>query len=461
MNKKPLVAGLLAFTLLQSCFKEEPIDENLAPSDFSVEAVSTTEQIALNWSEAIDPEGKTISYEVEQDGAIVALNLSTTTFVLLNLESDREYEITVTAIDADGMRTEVNKQIRTDIFLVPSEFQIEQSGNTVNTITISWNASTAEDNSEIVYDILLDDELLASDITDLEYTFEGLGGATWYTAKVLAKTRNDTALIRTLEVNTDGNTVVFGEANHPMGVPITEANYGIIEIPVDVRDLLNQNPSAALEEILFNFTIEGSVNERDYVLLTPSPLVIDKGATTGMIRISIIADEFQEFTNEALIVTPGIIQNAQYSSSPEPDTSISDPTFILDGRGDLLSDEVPDAYAVDISWSHPEAYISASLYQEKSGSFSRVALYDSGMHPQSFELATSRSDGNYYLEIERNDNVMEVVEVYIYVIAPDDPDTNFKTFTVIKNLLLDTSSTSKIVLDITIEGGVYSFTQRN
>ena len=462
-TKKLVTAALFALLLLQSCFKDEEIVENLAPSDFNLEAAITTDQIDLIWSDATDPEEKQITYEVKKDGIIVAIRLSKTTFQLTDLEPDTEYQITVTAIDDDGMRTEVQKQIRTDVYITPSDFQVVQSGKTVNTITISWDASTAEDDSAITYDIYLNDELLASGITQLDYTFEGLEGATRHTATVLAKTRNETVLIRTLQVSTDGNTVVFGEANHPTGIPIAEAEYGIIEIPVLVRDFLNENPSEALDEILFGFTIEGTVNERDYELLTPSPLVIAKGATMGTIRISIVADDFQEYTNESLIIAPGTVENAEYSSSPEPGVVIPNPTFSIDGIGNLLSDEVPDAYAVDISWSNSDAYISATLYKEtkSTGTFSSVDIFDSGMHPQAFELATSRSDGKYYLEIERNDNIMEAVEVNIYVTAPDDPDENFKTLTAIENLILETSSSNMIVLDFVIENGVYSFTQRN
>jgi hypothetical protein len=433
--KKTLLSAVLCISLLsQSCYKEKNIIPNLAPSDFSVEATPSPDRIELNWTEAMDPEETQVTYDIRINGILVARNLNAFTYAFENLEFDTEYLFNVIARDENGIPNQVNVEVRTDAAPIPSEFEPVQSGKTAHNITVSWNAPTAGDGSEIVYDIYLDGLRVASDISETEYTFEGLKAISYHSAKVVAQTRYGTSLSRTLEVHTDGNHVRFGVANRPMGQAMSESDYGIIELPVIVRDFKDLNTSNALEDIHFGFSISGNVNEQDYELLTPSPMTIAEGSAMGIIKIRVIADDFQEFPFEYLIIEPDFVENGRYSGELTTGTANVYPQFVIEGLDHHWLQEAPDAYSVAISWSNNDANVNAVLYRETTtpGVFSSAATFDTGEQPERFELSTSRADGNYYLELVRNDNITEPVEVSVYVTAPEDPDRSVPHLVTVK-----------------------------
>ncbi|MGB7396137.1 MAG: fibronectin type III domain-containing protein, partial [Pricia sp.] len=376
MKKILLSAGMLALLLMQSCSKEEEVlPPNEAPSSFEIEVSTTPNEIELDWTDAIDPEDQKVRYKITVGDDVIVSGIAASAYTLVNLIPNTPYSITITAIDEENGQTEVQTEVLTAALIIPTPFEVEQMGQTATTVDISWSASTTEDESDVTYDIFVNDSLRASNLADLSYTLHDLSSTSSYTVKVLAKSQYETSVASTIKVSTDGNTVIFGKANHPRAVPIPEADLGIIEIPVLVKDLDNMKPAEALADIHFEFEIAGTTNERDFKLLTPSPLIIAKGATEGLIRVSVVADDFQELLDETLVIAPRTIQNAVYSTNSKDDETDSDPTFIIDGTGELLSDKHPDAFAVDISWSHPEAYVSATLYQETStpGVFTSIA----------------------------------------------------------------------------------------
>ncbi|MGB6151577.1 MAG: hypothetical protein WBG48_06255 [Pricia sp.] len=460
--KKPLLSAILCALLLsQSCYKNENIIPNLAPSEFTVEATQTPNQINLNWSEAIDPEETQVTYDVKINSILIAKEIEDLFFVFENLDPATDYLFSVIAKDADGIPNQIDIHVRTDDAPVPSDFEIEQTARTAENISIAWNASTAADGSEIVYDVYFNTVRVATDITETEYAFKDLTPISYHSVRVVAKSRYSTSLSRTLDVNTDGNYVIFGEPNHPMGQAMSESDYGIIELPVIVRDYKDLNASNAIEDIHFGFSIKGNVNQQDYELLTPSPLIIKKGNAMGTIKIRVVADDFQEFPFEYLIVEPAEIKNGLYRKVPNADTTNIYPQFVLEGLDYDWLQDTADAYSVAISWSNNEANISAVLYQESTspGIFSAVASFDTDVQPQRFELTTSRSDGNYYLELIRNDNVTAPVEVSIYVTAPKQAERSTPNLVTVQSLMLENGA-KRAIYDIKVKDNLYGFTSR-
>lgn len=459
--KKPLLSAILSISLLsQSCYKDENIIPNLAPSDFSVEATSSPDQIELNWTESVDPEETQVTYDIKINGILVAKNIDDLTYAFENLDFDTDYIFSVIARDEDGLPNQVQVEIRTDAAPVPSAFELRQFGKSPHSITIAWDASIAEDGSEIVYDVYFDGERVASDITETEYTFTELRAISGHSVRVVAQSRYGTSLSRNLEVYTDGNYVIFGEANHPMGQAMAESDYGIIELPVIVRDFQDLNAATALEDISFGFSITGNVNEQDYELLTPSPLIIEKGSASGTIEIRITADDFQEFPFEYLIIEPNSVENGRYSGQLSAGSTNIYPQFVIEGLDRDWLQEAPDAYSVAISWSNNDAQVSAALYEETApGVFSNVANFDDGEQPSWFELSTSRADGNYYLELVRGDNISEAVEVSFYVTAPESPERSVPNLVAVQSLMLDNAGV-RTIFDIQVENGLHGFTLR-
>ena len=460
MKKTLLYTVLCASLLSQSCYKNENIIPNLPPSDFNIEATQTPDQIDLNWSLATDPEETKVTYDVKIDGVLVASAIDALTFTFENLTPDTAYLFNIIAKDADGVPNQMDIDVRTDAAPTPSAFDIEQSGRTAESISIVWNASTAEDGSEIVYDIYFNSVRVATGITETEYIFEALNPISYHDVRIVAKSRYGTSLTRTLEVNTDGNYLIFGEANRPTGQAMQESDFGTIALPVIVRDFTDLNASTALEDISFGFSIKGNVNQQDYELLTPSPLIIEQGSSTGTIRIRIIADDFQEFPYEYLIIEPGEIKNGRYSNTSNTETNDIYPQFVLEGLDYDWLQAADNAYSAAISWSNNDAVINAVLYQETAPDvFSAVQSFDTATQPLRFELSTSQEAGRYYLELERNDNVMEIVEVSVYVTAPIHEDRSGPNLVAVKSLTLD-NGTNKTIFDIQVEDGLYAFTAR-
>lgn len=462
MKKILLPALFFILIALQSCVKNEVIIPNLRPSDFTIETEAFLEEISLAWSESTDPEKTKITYEIKVNSILVATDSVASTYLFENLIPDTEYLISVTAVDGDGIRTLASEKVRTDVAPTPAAFDAGQSGKTPHSITISWDESTISDNSEVVYDLYLDDVLVASDNTDLEFTFEDLEALDTYTVKIVARSIFGNIRSNTLEAHTDGNYLVFGESNFPEGQPISEANFGIIEMPVLVRDFANLNPSVALEEMQFEFAIVGNVNGNDYELLTPSPLVIAKGESSGTIRLRIIADDFQEFPNEFLIVEPGLVKNGRFSGRTEQDGQYLGPHFVLRGLDYDWLQEAPDVYSAAVSWSDENANIAANLYRETAttSAFTKAESYETDSHPLRFEMPTSIEDGSYYLELVRNDDIQGPIEASVYMTVPASPQHSTPNLAAVKTLWLENGA-GEVIFDIEVRNGIFTFTSRD
>jgi hypothetical protein len=79
---------------------------NLPPSDFVVSAQLVTKNSArINWTQATDPDGDSISYEVRLQGITIASRIPNITYKFLNLNPGGEYTAEVIAIDLEGNQT--------------------------------------------------------------------------------------------------------------------------------------------------------------------------------------------------------------------------------------------------------------------------------------------------------------------------------------------------------------------
>lgn len=108
-------------------------DTNQAPSSFTVSVNSITETTAtINWTEATDPDGDTVTYSVMFQGAELATDLSVLSLDLISLMPSTSYSGTVIAIDENDGSTSVSFSFITEsspITLHPafSEFDVDNT----------------------------------------------------------------------------------------------------------------------------------------------------------------------------------------------------------------------------------------------------------------------------------------------------------------------------------------------
>lgn len=379
MKKSTICLGMLALALTQSCVKnaiedtqeaileaaqeEEAINENQKPTSFEIEtAVSTTNEIQLDWTDSEDPEEFQISYEVYLDGQRIKEGLLDSKFNISQLDADTEYDIKVVALDLDGGSSEVSTQLST----------------------------------------------------------------------------------KALETS-----VVLGDANVTEQTPTSETDFPILELPILVKDLQNVS-MAAKTDIWVDFTIEGDVNTFDYEILTPSPVFIEEGQTEAMIKVQVTSNYMIEDAEDMFIKITAA-ENALFDEALSPKYYI-----IKESRQEDLSTATPNGPVVDITWSHNDANVDAVLFKmvdNGAQTSSSVAFYSTYDNPESFTLSSSRSDGSYFLSLERNDSIDEAMEVTVYFTQPNGDRTS-------STLVLEANAQLTDVYDIVISGGVYTFTKK-
>ncbi|PXX98774.1 hypothetical protein DF185_15460 [Marinifilum breve] len=97
-------------------------------------------------------------------------------------------------------KDETNPEI--EIKLNPSNFNISVKDLTYNSAEIQWTASLIADESKIVYDVYLNDELKAKNLENLSYQLEKLEAVTTYNLEVIAKSIYETQVVVSYELTT-------------------------------------------------------------------------------------------------------------------------------------------------------------------------------------------------------------------------------------------------------------------
>ncbi|MDO6516064.1 fibronectin type III domain-containing protein [Zobellia uliginosa] len=177
---------LIAVLALSSCSKDE--NGNLSPKDFELslgEVSATTAEI--NWTTAIDPEGRVVSYALYLNNSSIVEGLSTNSYNLTGLESKTNYEVKLIATDPEGNRNEKKLNFNTtDKAKVDANLNITLDYAKYTNAKISWSY-TSSNSGEIKYDLYFMDELRESDLTYKKYEFFVLENDTEYQGKLVAK----------------------------------------------------------------------------------------------------------------------------------------------------------------------------------------------------------------------------------------------------------------------------------
>ncbi|RZT96044.1 hypothetical protein EV201_0675 [Ancylomarina subtilis] len=89
-----------------------------------------------------------------------------------------------------------------EIKLNPTNFYVSVKGMSYDFAEIQWTASLISDNSKIVYDVYLNDELKGKDLEKLSYRFEDLEAVTTYSLEVIAKSTYETQVVVSQTIKT-------------------------------------------------------------------------------------------------------------------------------------------------------------------------------------------------------------------------------------------------------------------
>ena len=183
------IAFITAFT---GCGGDDDEPEvNQAPGNFSVSVAEVTlETATVNWTQAIDPDGDEVTYSVTLNNQQVASGLTTTSLALTNLTADTQYNGTVTATDEEGAASSATFSFKTNGNQSPEMFSVSVGSITTTGAALTWSQAIDPDGDEVTYDVVVDNNTVATGLTTTSYTFTDLAAATQYTGTVIASDGN-------------------------------------------------------------------------------------------------------------------------------------------------------------------------------------------------------------------------------------------------------------------------------
>jgi len=201
--KYPIYICFVLFTLLSSCIKDDqdspievitpteesvnPTAENIKPEITEVVATEVTTSSAMLTWEASIADGSALKYSVFLENEVLVENIIDKSFLINTLDAITTYQGKVVVLSDKGEASEMEFSFTTADEPSPSAFEITIADIAVSGAMVSWSASTIEDNSDIVYDIYINDILTQENVVGTSYTMEGLSGYTTYTVKVEAR----------------------------------------------------------------------------------------------------------------------------------------------------------------------------------------------------------------------------------------------------------------------------------
>ncbi len=333
----------------------------------------------------------------------------------------------------------------------PTSFKIDSSISTTNEIQLDWTDSEDPEEFQISYEVHLDGQRIKEGLLDSNFNIPNLEADTEYNIKIKALDLDGATseVVTKLSTKALETNIVLGEANVSEQTPTAETDFPILELPILVKDLQNA-PIAAKTDIWVDFAIDGDVNTFDYEILTPSPLLIEKGQTEAIIKVQVNSNYMIEDAENMFIRITGA-ENAFFDAAQSPKYYI-----IKESGQEDLSEASPNGPAVDITWSHHDANVDAVLFKTTDNgaqTSASVGFFATSDNPESFRLSSEKSDGNYFLSIERADSIEEDIEVTIYITQPNG-DRNSSTW------VLEANAELTDVYDIVISEGVYTFTAK-
>jgi len=219
---------IYAFILLVLVISCEESNENASPTAFEVNLDEVYEGfVKLIWTESIDQEGGEVTYEVYLNDVSVADNVTDLFFTFNGLDEDTTHVVKIIASDPEGNQTSAQLSFNLSENQPPSEFTISVISNNPFNTKIEWTESIDPEGTNVSYSIFVNDEEIASDLSQLHFNIGVLRGLEEYDLKVIAKDEDGritpieiqfTTAIKihegTIDLNDQSTVEFFGEQGY-------------------------------------------------------------------------------------------------------------------------------------------------------------------------------------------------------------------------------------------------------
>ncbi|MFV0540148.1 MAG: fibronectin type III domain-containing protein [Aestuariibaculum sp.] len=208
---KKYIIFILISGLLFSCSSD---DEQAAKADslskLNLNVVETQLTSAtIKWNQVVATDGSNVTYDIyindqiDLNYTLVEADYSSNSYLFDNLSSGVDYFVKLIAKSTSELESEKTISFTTVPNLIPTAFDVTVENVDETSATITWDEATDPEETQITYDIYLNDVLVAENLTDLTYTFSDLEDNTDYKANIIAKDADGF----TREVSVDFTTV--------------------------------------------------------------------------------------------------------------------------------------------------------------------------------------------------------------------------------------------------------------
>ncbi len=334
------------------------------PSTFPIAlSNSSPTEFTIEWGGSEIEGNQGVTYDLLLDNNAISSDITTNsnTHTFSDLTAATTYMVTIIAKSVEfGTSITQDLEVTTEEAPKPSTFPIALSNSSPTEFTIEWGGSEIEGNQGVTYDLLLDDNLISSDITTNSntHTFSDLTAATTYVVTIIAKSAEfGTSITQVLEVTTE-------EGPKPSSFPIGLSNSTPTGFTIEWGGSEIEGDQGITYDLLLDDTIISSGITSNSNTHTFSGL---KASTTYVVTIIAKSVEFGTSITQDMEVTT--------EEGPKPD----DFTLTLDSVGQR---------SAGISWSSltvgDDYSVLADIYingYEESTGYSSSGYFFTGLTP--------------------------------------------------------------------------------
>lgn len=191
--------------------KFEFTTETISLSDFNLNSwdVKPTSAV-LTWTKSVATDGSKVTYDVyHPNGARVKGGLEETEYQLTNLTPGKSFTYRVEVVSNDPNIRSVSKTVtfKTTNHEIPGDFELSLGEMKKTEARINWTNSELPSGGKITYEVYLDNDPYSYDASGNAFVFKNLDAGTPHTAKVIAKSTNNTKNVQTISFTTNTEPV--------------------------------------------------------------------------------------------------------------------------------------------------------------------------------------------------------------------------------------------------------------
>jgi len=204
-------------------------------SDFTISSQEIKQTSALlSWTECVASDGSKVTYDVYySSGSIAKRGLEERQFLADRLHAGQTYEYKVEArSESVVFPLAQSVTFTTENYEVPGDFELSVKDITRSQAKVSWTHSELPSGGAIAYEAYLNGIVYTYDAGGNAYIFKNLKAGTSYTARIVAKSENNTENEQFINFSTEEEAVPelsLDVAN--VGVRSFELNWNLTESP--------------------------------------------------------------------------------------------------------------------------------------------------------------------------------------------------------------------------------------